>query len=181
MKQRLPIFLIVIALATSGCSDDERLARMAEKSLETQRQQNEMIARQSQAVVAESAKLAETAKALVEQEAQARNEILAAQRELQNQATVIENERRELMDLRVREPVIAESLKLIGGIFLCCVPLALVGMLLWPKRELAEMEAQLNHYLIHEISAGESSLFLSGPDRPLLESAAQVGKDSSTK
>ena len=127
-----------------------------------------MIARQSQAVVVESAKLAETAKTLVEQEAQARADILAAQRELQTQATVIEDERRELMDLRIREPVIAESLKLIGGTLLCCLPLALVGLLLWPRPAESEAVAQLNHLLIREMS-GTSSILLGGPTSKLRE------------
>jgi hypothetical protein len=151
-----------------GCSEDPRLIHMAQQSVETQRQQNEWIARQSQAVVAESAKLAETAKALVEHEAQARADILAAQCELQSQATVIENERRELMDLRIREPVIAETLKLIGGTFLCCLPLALVGLLVWRQPTDSEIDVQLNQLLIREIS-GASSLLLGGAQQKLLQ------------
>jgi uncharacterized protein YcfL len=88
------VMLVLAGIVLTGCSEDPRLVQMAQQSVETQRQQNEIIAKQSQAVVAESAKLAETAKVLVEQEAQARSEILAAQRELQTQATVIQNERR---------------------------------------------------------------------------------------
>ena len=171
MEKILVVLGMVMLSSLSGCSEDPRLIDMAQRSIETQRQQNEWIARQSQAVVDESAKLAETAKTLVEQEAKARADILAAQRELQTQATVIEDERRELMDLRIREPVIAESLKLIGGTLLCCLPLALVGLLLWPQPTESEAVAQLNHLLIREMS-GTSSLLLGGPTPKLLENPA---------
>lgn len=152
------IVLILLTGVMSGCTNDERIVKMAKESVETQRQQNAMMAQQSQAVVAESARLAETAKSLVEQEANTRTYLLAAQRELQTQATVLDNERRELMNLRIREPVIAASLQLIGGILFCCLPLALVGILLWPKPNETESVVQLNQILIDEISAGESSL-----------------------
>jgi len=168
MKNFLVVLVLVMLGILSGCREDQRLIQMAQQSVETQRQQNEMIARQSQSVVVESAKLADTAKALVEQEAQARAEILAAQRELQTQATVIDDERRELMNLRVREPLIAESLKILGGTLLCCLPLALIGLILWPKKDVAEAEAQLNQLLIGEITAGPKSLLLSGPNMPRL-------------
>lgn len=171
MEKMLFVVGLLILWSLSGCREDPRLIQMAQQSVETQRQQNEWIARQSQAVVVESAKLAETAKALVEQEAQARADILAAQCELQSQATVIENERRELMELRIREPVIAESLKLIGGTFLCCLPLALVGLLVWRQPTESEVDAQLNHLLIREIS-GTSSLLLGGAKQKLLENPA---------
>ena len=171
MQKILVVVGIVILSALSGCSEDPRLIDMAQRSIETQRQQNEWIARQSQAVVEESAKLAETARALVDQDAQARGEILSAQRDLQTQATVIESERRQLMQLRIREPVIAESLKLVGGTLLCCVPLAIVGMLLWPKQQTTQEVADLNRLLIRELS-GTSSLFLGGPKQKLLENQA---------
>lgn len=168
MEKILVVVGLLMLWSLTGCREDPRLIQMAQQSVETQRQQNEWIARQSHAVVVESAKLAETAKSLVEQEAKARADILAAQCELQSQATVIENERRELMDLRVREPVIAETLKLIGGTFLCCLPLALVGLLLWRQPTEAEVNAQLNYLLIREMS-GKSSLLLGGAKQKLLE------------
>lgn len=168
MEKFLVVARVVMLWSLSGCREDPRLIQMAQQSLETQRQQNEWIARQSQAVVVESAKLAETAKSLVEQEAKARADILAAQCELQSQAMVIENERRELMDLRVREPVIAETLKLIGSTFLCCLPLALVGLLVWRQPVESEINEEFNQLLIREIS-GMSSLLSGGATQKLLE------------
>jgi cbb3-type cytochrome oxidase subunit 3 len=149
---------------------------MAQQSLETQRQQNEMIARQSQTVAEQSSKLAEASRSLVAEDAKARNEILAAQRDLQDQATVMEDDRRDLMQLRIREPIIAEAIKSIGGVLLCLVPLSLVGMLLWPQRRGEVDNAVLNRLLLQEF-AGTSSLLLEKsslpnlpppPDQPLL-------------
>lgn len=159
--------LLVMMVALSGCSEDPRIYQMAQQSLETQRQQNEMIAKQSQTVADQSSKLAEASRSLVAEDARARGEILAAQRDLQEQSTVMEDERRDLMQLRIREPIIAEAIKTIGGAVLCLVPLSLVGLLLWPQRDAQAEATMLNQLMIQEL-AGTSSLLLSKPAPPNL-------------
>lgn len=63
------------------------------------------------------------------------------------------------MQLRIREPIIAESIKTIGGTLLCLVPLSLVGLLLWPQRDAQAEAMMLNQLMIQEL-AGTSSLLL---------------------
>lgn len=157
MSKILGCLLGMIAFSLIGCREDPRIYEMAQRSLETQRQQNEMIARQSQTVAEQSSKLAEASRSLVAEDAKARGEILAAQRDLQDQTTVIENERRHLMQLRIREPIIAESIKIIGGTFLCLIPLALVGLLLWPNHKGSDEAILLNQLMLQEL-AGTTSL-----------------------
>jgi hypothetical protein len=86
------------------------------------------------------------------------------------------------MDLRVREPIIAESLKLIAGVLFCCFPLALVALMLWPKAEEQGTTAQLNQLLIYEITTGEGLSLLGSPSLPRLErsAAVDVANSSST-
>ncbi|MDA0591585.1 MAG: hypothetical protein O3C17_26725, partial [Planctomycetota bacterium] len=78
----------VLLLATiGGCgrSPDERLADLAQQTMSEQVRQNDRMADQSQAVVAESHQLAEAAKELVARDAEARRELIAAQQELTSQ------------------------------------------------------------------------------------------------
>lgn len=167
MRKSQVCLLAVIVLMLSGCSEDPRIYQMAQQSLETQRQQNEMIARQSQIVAEQSSKLAEASRSLVAEDAKARGVILAAQRDLQDQTTELENERRQLMQLRIREPIIAEAINVIGGTFLCLIPLALVGLMLWPQHN-AQAEAALLTQLMIQEFAGTSSLLLNKPTSPNL-------------
>lgn len=77
----------LVLAATLGCSSapDERLARFAEQSVATQKEQNQMLARQSEAVIRENQRITEAAQALVEQDAAARQELITAQRQLSEQ------------------------------------------------------------------------------------------------
>jgi hypothetical protein len=77
LTTKLPLTLILIA----GCEptpSDERLARMAQETVEQQAQQNEEMARLNREV-------AEGTNRLVDADSQARQELLAAQRDLQRQ------------------------------------------------------------------------------------------------
>ena len=70
----------------AGCSPtDERLVEFAERSVETQRQQNQYLAEQSAAVVKESHALATGAQQLVSRDAQARQEMIQSQAKLHEQ------------------------------------------------------------------------------------------------
>ena len=81
---------LALALAMVGCGEspdmrDQRLAEFARHSMNEQQKQNARIADQSKAVVDESHQLAQAAKELVELDAQARRELLAAQSSLTSQ------------------------------------------------------------------------------------------------
>ena len=64
--------LLLTTIVGCGRSPDERLADFAQQTMSEQVRQNDRMADQSQAVVAESHQLAETAKELVEHDAEAR-------------------------------------------------------------------------------------------------------------
>ena len=83
-RTQIAIFPTLLLLTVIGCSDtpdmrDQRLAEFAEQAVKEQARQNDRMADQSQAVVEESHQLAETAKELVEHDAEARRELIAAQ------------------------------------------------------------------------------------------------------
>ena len=134
----------LVLAATLGCSSDpdERLARFAEQSVATQKEQNQMLARQSEAVIRENQRVTEAAQALVEQDATARQEMVAAQRQLSEQFHAersgidreragLEQERREIAAQRQRDPVVAEAVHVVGMLLLCLTPLALAGYALY--------------------------------------------------
>ena len=92
------------------------------------------MADQSQAVVEESHQLAEAAKALVEHDAEARRELIAAQTELTSQlnsqqATIyaghhrLEQDRRLIADQRHRDPIVAAVIQNFGLVIACLLPL----------------------------------------------------------
>ena len=121
---------VVLLVMTAGCGDspdlrDQRLAEFAQESMTEQRIQNERMADQSVAVVKESSQLAETAKLMVEHDAQTRREMIAAQSELtsqlnQQQAVVyagrdqLELDRQLIAEKRHRDPIIAMAIENAG-------------------------------------------------------------------
>ena len=79
MRLALPLLAIVVGCGEAPDYRDQRLVELAQQSTAEQRKQNDRIADQSQAVVEESHQLAEAAKDLVERDAEARRELIAAQ------------------------------------------------------------------------------------------------------
>ena len=126
--------LLLANIAGCGRSPDERLADFAQQTMTEQIKQNDRMADQSQAVVEESHQLAEAAKALVEHDAEARRELIAAQTELTSQlnsqqATIyaghhrLEQDRRLIADQRHRDPIVAAVIQNFGLVIACLLPL----------------------------------------------------------
>lgn len=173
----------VVMLIVVGCdSRDERLADFAERSIDTQQQQNEIIGRQSEQVVLESRALAEAAKEVVAADAQARQELIAAQRELNQglqveragvhqQRDELEKERREIADQRFRDPVIATTLHTIGLLLVCLAPLVLAAYALRQLNQRVDDGAKLGDLLVEELST-DRPLLLPAVHRPLLTAVA---------
>jgi len=178
----------LVLAATLGCSadPDERLARFAEQSVATQKQQNEMLARQSEAVIRENQRVTEAAKALVEQDATARQEMVAAQRQLSEQfhaersgidreRTALEQERREIATQRQRDPVVAEALHVVGSLLLCLTPLALAGYALSRLDRGRGDGEELGELLVAELASDSPRLLPSPLLRPaVLESRRET-------
>jgi hypothetical protein len=167
------------ALIVAGCeSRDEKLADFAERLIERQQRQNEIIGRQSEQVVLESRALAEAAKEVVAADAEARHEMIAAQRELNQglqaeragvhqQRDELERERREIADQRFRDPVIAATLHTIGLLLICMAPLTLAAYALRQLHRGVDDGCELGDLLVEEI-ATDRPLLLPAVDRPLL-------------
>jgi hypothetical protein len=171
------ILIVLAVIVAAGCDEDERLAGFAERSVQTQQRQNEVIALQSEKVVEESHTLAETAKELVAADAQARNEIIAAQQQLHaglheervdvdRQRERLEQERQAIAAQRHRDPILAAALHTVGIVIACLLPLALAGYALWQMNQPVDENAELGYLLITDFTS--SRPMLSPPQMPLL-------------
>ena len=164
--QHRAMFLTLLVM-TAGCGDapdlrDQRLAEFARDTMLEQRLQNERMADQSGAVVEESRQLAETAKVLVEHDAQARREIIAAQSELtsqlnQQQAVVdvgrdqLEQDRQHLAERRYWDPIIALTLESTGLAIACLLPLAICFFVIRQMNSQEPDHAAVAELLIREL------------------------------
>jgi DNA-binding protein H-NS len=166
LKIAMPLTLILIA----GCQPpptDERLARMAEQSVEQQANQNTEMARLNREV-------AEGTNRLVEADSQARQELLAAQRDLQRhqeqvgmQRDALESERKVWAGQRRTESVLAPIVSTLGMTLLALLPLVLCWRLLHGLGRTDEH--QIGDLLIQEIVSPEPTLLPppAGPSRGL--------------
>ena len=170
------MFAAVLLLATiGGCgsSPDERLADFAQQSITEQRKQNDRMADQSQAAVEGSHQLAETAKELVEHDAEARRELIAAQQELTSQLNgqqsaiytgheQLEQDRREIAEQRHRDPIVAAVIQNIGLTLACLLPLLVAVFVIRQVQSQEPDHAAVAELLVHELTADEPRL-LPGP------------------
>ena len=159
---------LALALAMVGCVEstdmrDQRLAEFARQSMAEQQKQNARIADQSKAVVDESHQLAQAAKELVNLDAQARRELLAAQSSLTSQLTQqqsvvdakrdeLEQERREIAGRRNRDPIIASAIKHTGLILGCLAPLAVCAFVIRQMQAQEPDHAAVAELLIQELT-----------------------------
>ena len=191
-----PVLILLVLMITHGCSPppderDQRLADLAERMTEQQARQNENMAEQSKAVVEESGKVADAARELVEKDAEARREMIVASKEhnqdinaerasVDRQKEDLEQERREIAAARNRDPIVAESIKVIGLVLACLAPMLLAAYVLYTLRRTAgDDSAVVGELLVQEIASGRSEL-LAAPSRPLLEHdapAAAIASD----
>ena len=169
LSRRIANYLaLALALAMVGCGEspdmrDQRLAEFARQSMNEQQKQNARIADQSKAVVDESHQLAQAAKELVNLDAQARRELLAAQSSLTSQLTQqqsvvdakrdeLEQERREIAGRRNRDPIIASAIKHTGLILGCLAPLAVCAFVIRQMQAQEPDHAAVAELLIQELT-----------------------------
>ena len=156
-----------------GRSADERLADFAQQTMTQQIKQNDRMADQSQAVVAESHQLAETAKELVARDAEARREMIAAQQDLTSQLNgqqsaihtghqQLEQDRREIADQRHRDPIIAAVIQDFGLFIACLLPLVVAVFVIRQMQSQEPDHAAVAELLVLELTADEPRL-LPGP------------------
>ena len=158
-----------------GSSPDERLADFAEQTMTEQIKQNDRMADQSQAVVEESHQLAKAAKALVEHDAEARRELIAAQQELTSQLNgqqsaihtghqQLEQDRREIAEQRHRDPIIAAVIQNFGLVIACLLPLLVSVFVIRQMQSQEPDHAAVAELLTLELTS-EEPLLLPAPQR----------------
>ena len=148
-NQMKALVVAVVVLAIAGCRDDEnkRLAEQAERNLDRQAAQelrNTELHRE----------VAEGTKRLVEADADAREEMVGLHRDVQSerselgrQRDQLENERREIANARYRDPLIAESIKAVGLMLVCAVPLLIAWQVLRGSDQADENAAMAKLFL----------------------------------
>ena len=144
-KQKMILIPTVAALMLTaiGCDEEEntRLAEMAERHSERQAEQiRQMTELQNQ--------VAEGSRRLVEADAQARQEMVTLQREVQAERTevgrqrdVLEEERRDLAAKRRLDPIVAAAITNAGILLACLLPLVLCWYLLHRRAEPVDDQA----------------------------------------
>ena len=178
IRPRHSVMFVALLAMTAGCGEspdlrDQRLAEFARESMIEQRIQNERMADQSEAVVQESSQLAEAAKLLVEQDAQTRREMIAAQSELtsqlnQQQAVVdagrdrLELDRQQIAEKRHRDPIIAMAIENAGLAIACLLPLVICFFVIRQMQTQEPDHAAVAELLIQEFS-GDQPRLLPGP------------------
>ena len=169
------LITVLIPATIAGCSQapDERLAKFAQQTMTEQVRQNQRMADQSEAIVEESHQLAEAAKELVEHDAEARRELIAAQQKLTSQINeqqsaiykgheLLEQNRRELAEQRHRDPIIAAVIQNIGLVIACLLPLLVAVQVIWQMQSQEPDHAAVAELLTLELTS-EEPLLLPGP------------------
>ena len=163
--------LLITVLVIGGCSKspDQRLTELAESSLEQQSRQNEAAAENNR-------QIAETARELVQADANAREQLLRSNREQQAEIQQsydrldqarddLERERQAIAAQRQRDPVVAEAIRFLGLLLAALFPLGVAGYLLYVLHRAGPDEAAVSELLIAEITEDEPLLLRSAPPR----------------
>ncbi len=146
-------------LLLTGCDEDGRLATLAEESARQQAQQNQEMARLH-------GEVAEGARRLVEADAKARQDVLAAQQQLQAQQAEVgqqrdqlESERREIARQRLSESVFGPILAELGPLAVCGLVLVLCGLLIYGLRSGPSDADTMGEILIEELVSPRPMLY----------------------
>ena len=158
-KQTLLITLTLILLIGVSCSPDEnsRVAELATQQLERQADQNRRMSELQQEVASGS-------RELVEADANARQEMVTLQREMQterneigHQRDQLEAERREIADRRNRDPIIAAAITRVAFVVVSLLPLLICWLLLQQKVEPADKN-DITELLLDDLVSSEPRL-----------------------
>jgi len=155
--------LLAAIVVLTGCSQDERLVRLAHEAADRQAAQNQQMAENTRQVAA-------AARAVAAADAQARKDFAAMQRDVQTQQAEVgrqrdqlESERREAARHRQWDPVIAAAITDIGLVLACLLPLVLCWYLLRSLHR-DNNDPVLTEILIEEI-ASDSSIWIASSRR----------------
>ncbi|MHB0956268.1 MAG: hypothetical protein ACYC0X_07805 [Pirellulaceae bacterium] len=156
---------LLLLLLIGGCDEDNenaQVARVAEEAAARQAEQNQEMAKLNREVAA-------GAHSLVEADSKARQEVIAAQKDLaQQQASLaeqhdaLEAERRSMAQQRYHESLLVPVISTLGLLLLCCLPLGLAWYLLHAWHREAQDEIVLGQLLVEELVSPRPVL-LPGP------------------
>jgi hypothetical protein len=96
---------------------------------------------------------------------------------IDHQRDQMEQERRQLAAQRARAPIIAESVKFVGGLLVCMLPLVVVIYLLRCLRNGGDADAAMVEVLVEELAA-ERPRLLSTRERRALPASNEAGATS---
>jgi hypothetical protein len=185
----LTSMLAVTLLAMLGCSQDDRLARMAQDATERQAEQNREMARLNQEVAENSQRLIEAdaesrreviqlQRDLIERDADGREQLDALQRETQaavsqerssvdRQREKLEEERKQIAAQRNRDPIVAAAITGLAVVLACLAPIILAIYLLRTADRHQATDAELAELLVQELVADEPLLLPPPSERSL--------------
>ena len=158
-KRTLRITLTLILLTSIGCNSNEnsRVAELATQQLKRQADQNRRMSELQQEVASGS-------RELVEADANARQEMVTLQREMQterneigHQRDQLEAERREIADRRNRDPIIAAAITRVAFVVVSLLPLLICWLLLQQKVEPADKN-EITELLLDDLVSSEPRL-----------------------
>lgn len=171
MKRPIPTAAIVTALALillTGCSENEKLAQMAEKAADRQAGQNKEMARLNREV-------AEGTKLLVEADAEARADMIDIQKDLCSQQAEVgyqrdelEAERQDISAQRLRESLLAPIIDNLGPLLVVVAVLFFCGLLVHSMGN--GKDDAIGEVLIEELVAERPTLLPSRDSRQGIDS-----------
>lgn len=159
----------LLVVAVTGCSSsDDRLARFAAESNRQQVEQNQEMARVHREV-------AQGTTRLVDAVAESRREMLGMERELQDQRTELDAERKSIADQRHRESLLAPVVANVGLLLVAALPLVLCWYLLHGLRSDGE---EVGEVLVESLVEQRLGVIASTSTRPGIEHAEPGSDDS---
>ena len=183
MKRTLVAILMCAVMALTmlaGCTKpvDERIAQMAQQSLDAQAQQNERLVQQNHQVI-------EASKELVSKDADARREMAniqhglqADQREVGKQRDVLERERRQIADQRFRDQAVSGAITTIGLLLVAALPLGVAIYMLRAVRHTEASDTVLTEVLVDELLAEQPRLLPRQATMPIGEARKRFGPNA---
>jgi hypothetical protein len=162
ISRRTLILLAIATILTIGCSDSDRVARVATEAARQQAKQNEEMARLNR-------EIAEGTKRLVEADAEARSELTEMQHDVQTERAKVseqrdrlETERQAIANQRLTESKLGPILKSCSAAALCVVTIGFCWYLLFGLRQHDNSDQILKELLVEEL-ASESPALLPSP------------------
>jgi hypothetical protein len=155
--------IVLAALVTSGCEDqqadrDERLHSANQAALESQRQQNQLVAAQSQALADNSRQITAAAQAVLSHEKEVRSQLNQQQQQLDAGRSDLEKQRQVSAQQRGREPLIAAAVQSVGLWLACTTPLVLALYVLRLMFAQSPEHAAVAELLVSELTTEQPKL-----------------------